>query len=172
MILGLLPWCIVLAIGYAWPLFAALTFPAVLLLALALPSLFPPTACLTPAAHMKPMPGMNDQIVTFFYAGLGGSWQQALRYAGPEGLPCGVSLQLGDRVIPLPNATAWRAPHLLYGLCPINPPEVVELGWAASLLARPAALPWIWTALLTQVGQAMHGTRMGTFALVTVLPTV
>jgi len=97
--------------------------------------------CPTPPEHQTPFePDFTQKVVTFFYPGLGGSWMQALRYVGPEGLN-GSSL---------PNA-----PRLLYSITGIDPPEVVPARgkWPA------LGAPWFFTTIITRMGVALHGIK-------------
>jgi hypothetical protein len=98
--------------------------------------------CPTPPAHQVPLdPDFDKKVVTWFYPGLGGSWMQALRYAGPEGLN-------GSSV---PNA-----PLLMYSLRPVNPPEVVLAKGKWPFLS----IPWlVFTMVITRMGVALHGIR-------------
>jgi predicted esterase len=101
--------------------------------------------CPTPPAHQVPLdPDFDKKVVTWFYPGLGGSWMQALRYAGKEGKE--------GRSIP-------NAPLLMYGLWPINPPEVRILDSDGYFLSFLLALPWIFTTIITRIGVALHGIR-------------
>jgi pimeloyl-ACP methyl ester carboxylesterase len=96
--------------------------------------------CPTPPAQQIPLaPDFAQKVTTFFYPGLGGSWMQALRYVGPEGLN-GSSL---------PNA-----PLLMYSVRPINPPEVVVYGGAKWPLL---SVPWVFMGIITRIGVALHG---------------
>jgi hypothetical protein len=97
--------------------------------------------CPTPPAHQTHLaPDFAQKVVTYFYPGLGGSWMQALRYVGPEGLN-GSSL---------PNA-----PLLMYSMRPINPPEVVYGGARWPLLS----VPWVFMGMITRIGVALHGIK-------------
>lgn len=105
-----------------------------------------PGQAATPAAVQEPLtPDLAKKVVTYFYPGLGGSWMQALRYVGKDGLWG----KAGEPRIA-------NAPRLLYTVKAINPPEVIELR-AYALYLAPLALPWWSTALITSIGTAYHG---------------
>ena len=143
LVLGLLPWV-------ALALFCWLAPQSIVIVAVAAVWLGRDTRllgtlgegqCPTPPEHQQPLsPDLASKVTTLFYPGLGGSWMQALRYVGPEGLN-GSSL---------PNA-----PLLMYGLRPINPPEVVVRAdrWP------PLSIPWVFTTIITRVGVALHGIK-------------
>jgi hypothetical protein len=97
--------------------------------------------CPTPLKHQAPLAAdFAPKVVTYLYPGLGGSWMQALRYAGQDGLNGSV----------LPNA-----PLLVYSIRPVNPPEVVPLSGKWPLLGAP----WCFTHIITRIGVALHGIR-------------
>lgn len=109
--------------------------------------------CHTPAEHQEPFKHVNaEKIVTFYAPGLGASWMQALRYAGREGLPPSMSLAIDDTII-TPPAHIPNAPHLLFNLCPIDPPEVC--------LSTPDILMYYYTTVATDIGRQWQRIIMG-----------
>ena len=91
----------------------------------------------TPLSLQQPMTAdLDDKVVTIFYPGLGGSYQQALPYAGPKGFD--------EMSIP-------HAPKLLYGLHSTNPPEMT-LWTQAPFFARHWNLLLWWPTGIVAMG--------------------
>jgi len=110
--------------------------------------------CRTPDTHRAALLPQEkiDTIATFYYPGLGGSWMQALRYAGKEGLPTSVQLWVGDQCM-TPNASIANAPLLLHNLCPIDPPEV-----RTDIIGM---LLYLYTSFATSADRVTQRVRMG-----------
>lgn len=160
LLVGLLPWGILFSVTYAYPwvglallcaAFLVLVFGGFLLSGLGRQQ------CQTPIEHQVPLTDhLETKMVTYFYPGLGGSWMQALRYAGPGGFP-----SLGARIVVADFTTSFpphvlNAPLLFYSLYLTNPPEVVPADSMGTLLARPMSLLWCYTGVLTSIGSACH----------------
>lgn len=109
--------------------------------------------CLTPGQHVAEFVDVDkDKIATFYYPGLGGSWMQALRYTGKEGLSAAIRFT-GHPYGARPKAYIPNAPFLLYNICPVNPPEVMTGFLDASL--------YFYTRLATSAGRMMQDIKMG-----------